>query len=116
MTTEEFTRHYIAAIYLTETGDSGQPTEDAKLTPLFQARCWADCRNFLWGYKALIEASGATLDQAAHDLWLTRNGHGAGFWDRPEIYGQELANELTRVAKALGSCDAEFEDEEEIIQ
>lgn len=21
-------------------------------------------------------------DQAGHDFWLTRNGHGAGFWDR----------------------------------
>ena len=22
------------------------------------------------------------LAQIGHDLWLTRNGHGAGFWDR----------------------------------
>lgn len=25
--------------------------------------------------------------RAATDFWLTRNGHGAGFWDRPELWG-----------------------------
>jgi hypothetical protein len=116
MTTEEFTKHYIAAIYFTETGDADQPEQDAELTPLCKAHCWADCRNFLLAYRSLIEASGASLDQAAHDLWLTRNGHGAGFWDRPEIYGQELADELTRVAQAMGSYDAEFTTKEETTQ
>lgn len=31
--------------------------------------------------------------QAGHDLWLTRNGHGAGFWDRGigEV-GERLSN------------------------
>lgn len=33
--------------------------------------------------------------QAGHDLWLTRNGHGAGFWGRPEIYGEDLADYFT---------------------
>lgn len=27
--------------------------------------------------------------QVGHDLWLTRNHHGAGFWDRPEVYEPE---------------------------
>lgn len=36
-------------------------------------------------------------EQVGHDLWLTRNGHGAGFWDR------DLPNsdELTDVCKTL---------------
>lgn len=108
MTTDDFVRHYIAAIYFTETGDDEQPAANADLTPLCKARCWIDCRNFLQAYRPLIEASGASLEQAAHDLWLTRNSHGAGFWDRPEIYGQDLAAELTRAAQAMGSYDAEF--------
>lgn len=36
----------------------------------------------------------ASLDpeQAGHDFWLTRNGHGAGFWDRGlEEVGDRLA-------------------------
>lgn len=27
-------------------------------------------------------AENYSYDQAGHDLWLTENGHGAGFWDR----------------------------------
>lgn len=36
-----------------------------------------------------------------HDFWLTRNGHGVGFWDR----GYENGDELTKAAKTFGSCD-----------
>lgn len=42
---------------------------------------------------------------APHDFWLTRNGHGAGFWDKPEMYGDQECNELTLIAKEMGVCD-----------
>lgn len=45
------------------------------------------------------------LFQVAHDFWLTRNRHGAGFWDRPHIYGAERARKLTDWAHAFGSVD-----------
>lgn len=35
--------------------------------------------------------TGWTMEQTGHDLWLTRCGHGAGFWDRGLPYGDELA-------------------------
>lgn len=38
------------------------------------------------------------LPYLGHDIHLTRNGHGAGFWDRG--YGAE-GDELTRLAKEL---------------
>lgn len=37
-----------------------------------------------------------------HDLWLTRNGHGAGFWDRGL---GELGERLTKAAKTYGEVD-----------
>lgn len=37
-----------------------------------------------------------------HDFWLNRNGHGAGFWDRPERYGEELAEALDVLSKRYG--------------
>ena len=43
-----------------------------------------------------------TWAKLGHDLWLTRNGHGAGYWDRGL---GEIGTELTRAAKALGSQD-----------
>ncbi len=41
---------------------------------------------------------------AAHDFFLTRNRHGAGFWDNENIYGEELAAKLTEIAKEMGEC------------
>lgn len=35
-----------------------------------------------------------------HDFWLTRNGHGAGFWDR-DI--EELGNEITKICSEFGT-------------
>ncbi len=37
-------------------------------------------------------------EQAGRDFWLTRNGHGAGFWDRGL---GELGDRLTRAAHAF---------------
>ena len=108
MRTDRFTAAYIQAIDFTETGEEEQPPAGTPLSPTYKARVWGDCRNFLEAYSSLLEDCGATLEQAAHDLWLTRNGHGTGFWDRPEIYGEQLAAELTRAAKAMGSADPEF--------
>lgn len=39
---------------------------------------------------------------AGHDLWLTRSGHGCGYWDRGL---GELGDRLTEAAKAMGSAD-----------
>lgn len=36
-----------------------------------------------------------------YDFWLTRNGHGAGFWDRGL---GELGDFLTSMAKPFGDC------------
>jgi hypothetical protein len=38
---------------------------------------------------------------AGHDFWLTRNGHGAGFWDR----GQPDGDILTEHCKAFRPVD-----------
>ena len=49
-----------------------------------------------------IKESGLDMSQVGHDLWLTRNRHGAGFWDRglPKAIGDKL----TENATALGEC------------
>ena len=49
-----------------------------------------------------------TLNSAGHighDLWLTRNGHGAGFWDGD--YPDDIEDTLTKGAEALGECYVE---------
>ena len=64
------------------------------------------CECFLVCCRLLgINTDTLPLKQTAYDLWLTRNGHGVGFWDRPELYGQDVADKLTRIAEEMGSQD-----------
>lgn len=65
----------------------------------------------------LAIAAGHDEEHLAHDLWLTRNGHGAGFWDRqelafiPEGYDKELGDLLSDIARAMGESDAYIGDD-----
>lgn len=42
-------------------------------------------------------------ENAAHNFWLTRNRHGAGFWDGD--WPEPFAKQLTDAAHKFGSCD-----------
>jgi hypothetical protein len=62
------------------------------------------------------EKAGSLLDgiddsQAGHDFWLTRNRHGAGFWDRGL---GEVGEQLTKIAQQLGSVDLYVGDDGKI--
>jgi hypothetical protein len=51
-------------------------------------------------------------EQAGHDFWLTRNGHGAGFWDR----GNGAAGDrLTEASKSYGQGRLWYDETEEVI-
>lgn len=61
---------------------------------------------------------GADLAQAGHDFYLTRNGHGAGYWDRPaDTYPRDPRGErLTRAADAYGETYAYVDDAGQVIE
>lgn len=46
--------------------------------------------------------------QVGHDYWLTRNGHGAGFWDRGL---GKVGRELTEACKPYGSSELYLADD-----
>lgn len=89
--------------------DGGDPLDDNysmdDLAPETLATMAADCAVFKYKYKSLWADAESpngeySIDErAGHDYWLTRNGHGAGFWDRPEIYGEKNANSLTEACQ-----------------
>lgn len=58
-----------------------------------------DCDSFRESNKELLEQAGDD-EQNGHDFWLSRNGHGCGFWDRG--YG-EVGNKLHAATKPYGS-------------
>jgi hypothetical protein len=43
----------------------------------------------------------------AHDFWLTRNRHGAGFWDGDYL---ETGDTLTQLACSFGECNLYISD------
>ena len=100
---DEFTRGYLEAMAFT-----GCPPEDFDLLDLeldVLEGVREDCEDFVNANAAHLETYtefGYTLGQAGHDFWLTRNGHGAGFWDRD---ARERFDVLTAAAKAYGDVD-----------
>ena len=52
------------------------------------------------------------LHQVAQDFWLTRNRHGAGFWDGD--YDEYVGKQLTELAHTFGSIDL-YEGYDELL-
>lgn len=105
---ERFLNAYIECALWSSTDNAddsgGQPLDEnydeTDLTPETLAEFKRDC-------EAFQEANAADLEhldpaQAGHDFWLTRNGHGAGFWDRGL---GELGERLSKASKVYGSVD-----------
>lgn len=69
-----------------------------------------DCESFLFlGVNLLVDlpewygkGDGGRFAYAGHDFWLTRNHHGAGFWDRGL---GDLGDRLTELAQTYGEAD-----------
>jgi hypothetical protein len=62
----------------------------------------ADVEAFLAEAETLDGFDQLTAEQVGHDFWLTRNGHGAGFWDRGL---GELGDKLTAMCRPYGTSD-----------
>lgn len=58
-----------------------------------------------------LEVTGLNYSQIGHDLILTANGHGAGYWDRG---AGEAGERLTEASGALGSINLELGDDDQI--
>lgn len=56
---------------------------------------------------------GLDLETAAHDFWLTRNGHGAGFWDG-DRYEKEVGKKLTAISQKFGGITLYIGDDGKI--
>jgi hypothetical protein len=55
-----------------------------------------------------------TSEQGGHDLWLTRNGHGAGFWDGD--WPEPAMDRLTEAAEKMGPVDLYVGDDGQLHQ
>ena len=104
---KQFFDAYVEAIYFTDTGDTHQPDPDCNLDEEFLRESLIDCLAFL--NVNICYLSDDQLEQAGHDFWLTRNGHGTGFWDRKDFYKDNLARRLTDWSERFGQVDSLFD-------
>jgi len=114
---DDFTRGYITAALwssMDNANDQGGDSLDknyslADFAPATLAQFVADCAKFQADNAELLARveyprnDSTDLAHAGHDFWLTRNGHGAGFWDGD--LEEELGRALTAAAHAFGECD-----------
>lgn len=119
---DEVTKEYLACALWSECdADGGNLMERHKDTSSFSQeaheRARIDVAAFLTNASELIDAlvMAAELDEdcisgygiasdIGHNLWLSRNGHGAGFFDRDHM-PECLRDALQDAAEALGSCN-----------
>jgi hypothetical protein len=98
---DTFTRAYFETMEFTDCHeDNAELLNAAGWSAELIASSEADCAEF----QAANAEDLADLDmvQAGHDFWLTRNGHGAGFWDRGL---GDVGDRLTDAAHVYGSVD-----------
>ena len=62
-----------------------------------------DCNAFREECESLLDASGLDESEQGHLFWLTRNGHGAGFWDGR--CSEEIGRKLSDACKPYGTVD-----------
>lgn len=107
MFTDKMKNAYLECAYWTEVEKC--ENDDPEFTDLFVSHAWQSCHNFCYAVKALeIDYTQFDPNQLGHDLWLTRNGHGTGFWDRPELYGEANSKIFSALAKAQGEHYSDF--------
>lgn len=98
---DSFTQGYITAMLWTEEEEL-EGGSVAEIAPESLVDIVADCLSFQTCNAANLEAyqeAGHDLEHAGHDFWLTRNGHGVGFWDRGM---GDLGEHLSKAAKVYG--------------
>ena len=89
---------YLECAIWASCAEDGTPMDEgaAELAPETVADMRRECAEFCAAAGDLVADWNAS--QVGHDLWLTRNHHGAGFWDR----GKSTGDALTAMAHACG--------------
>ena len=84
------------------------------ISPETKAKCKKDVDEFFQKAKELLGDAFLELDPTSvgHDFWLTRNGHGAGFWDGD--YPKDIGDKLTELSHSFGGVDMYIGDDLQI--
>lgn len=106
---------YLGTALWSSTGDDDRPLDATYSVEDFAPEALIDATNDIARFRHLAgdvyalaqEYTGYDDARFMHDLWLTQNGHGAGFWDGD--YGP-YGDALTRASK-VGTSDVYVGDD-----
>lgn len=107
MHTRLFVVAYVEAMCWANVSSNEDDSDPANLSRVARRMLENDAREFVHANRALIERAidenypRYGWDSAGHDYALTRNHHGAGFWDRGL---GAVGDELTDIAQAYGEA------------
>lgn len=121
-----FFRAYVGTALWSSTDDDGEPLDSARdiddVAPETLDKMRDDCAAFYDANSEHIHCDGAPLSRefdgsiaareaalAGHDFWLTRCGHGAGFWDGD--WPEPAATILEKAADTFGNVDLYLGDD-----
>ncbi len=102
---EFFIGGYITCAMWSSTDDNGDTLETNhspdKIDDTTMLDIVIDCWTFVKNNQHLIEDN-MTWSQAGHDFWLTRNGHGTGYWARGL---GEVGEQLSTACESFSEVD-----------
>lgn len=118
MQLDNFTRQYIITALWSTTNEDGDSLDNLYDISDFAdetlEKIVKDCNDFRSKNLKLIVQALNDQDEStiAHDFWLTRNGHGSGFWDGD--YNKSVGEALTNAAHSFGEVDLYVGDDGKI--
>lgn len=102
---DKFLNSYIETALWSSTDDDDEPMnknyDKSDIAPEALRKMEQDCEKFK--HEASKEMEDLDDKQVGHDFWLTRNRHGAGFWDGD--YEKEVGDKLTKISHSFGEQD-----------
>lgn len=121
--TNAFVQAYIVAALWSSTDETGEPLDavfsEDDLAEETAQKMRSDCEDFIQANASDLTVYCLQMKneqwsgeaRAGHDFWLTRCGHGAGFWDRGL---GDLGERLSTAAKVYGNVDLYAGDDGQI--
>lgn len=111
MKLSKFELSYIETALWSSVDDDGSPMDSKYSLEDFSnealEKIKIDCEKFQQRISEIeIDESDS---QIAHDFWLTRNRHGAGFWDGD--YPEEVGEKLTEISHGFGEINLYLGDD-----
>jgi len=108
--------HYILAAIWADSPEGSRPraTQSARAAALRYVTAFTHRYPGLTAAAMSAEGYGSHPDAGSpegafgHDLWLTTQGHGVGFWDRPELDAVDLGDNLSEACRQFGAQSYDF--------